>query len=73
MSWKFFSGNTSAAVTQGELTQLAEKCHDKLAQLKTAFNPDIVFQKECMKADCTDVERCVALFHILQRRGCFKT
>ena len=71
---KFFSGDTSAAVTPEELTQLAEKCHDKLAELKTAFKPDISsFQRECEKADCTEVERCVALFHILQRRGRFKT
>ena len=72
--WKFFIGETSAPVIPEELTQLAGKCHDKLADLKTAFKPDInSFQRECMKADCTEVERCVALFHILQRRGRFKT
>ena len=72
--WKFFSGDPSAAVTPEELTQLAEKYYDKLAELKTAFKPDISsFQRECEKADCTEVERCVALFHILQRRGRFKT
>ena len=71
---RFFSGDTSIAVTPEELTQLAEKCHDKLAELKTAFKPNIgSFQRECEKADCTEVERCVALFHILQRRGRFKT
>ena len=71
---KFFSGNTSLAVTSEELTQVAVKCHEKLADLNTAFKPDVVyFQKECVKADCTEVERCVALFHILQRRGRFKT
>ena len=70
---KFFSGNTSVAITPEELTQLAEKCYDKLAELNTAFKPDISsFQEECVKAD-TEVERCVALFHILQRRGRFKT
>ena len=72
--WKFFSGNTSTAVTPEELTQVAVKCHKKLAELNTAFQPDVVsFQRECEKADCTEVERCVALFHILQRRGRFKT
>ena len=71
---KFFSGDTSAAITPEELTQLAEKCHCNLAELKTAFKPDISsFQRECVKADCTEVERCVALFYILQRRGRFKT
>ena len=71
--WKFFSGDTSAAVTPEELTQLAEKCHDKLAELNVAFKPDISsFQRDCEKADCTEVERCVALFHILQRRGQFE-
>ena len=71
---KFFNGDTSAAVTPEELTQIAVKCHEKLVELNTAFKPDVVyFEKECVKADCTDVERCVALFHILQRRGCFKT
>ena len=55
---KFFSGDTSVAVTPEELTQLAEKCHYKLAELKTAFKPDIgSFQRECVKADCTEVER----------------
>ena len=72
--WKLFSVDTSVTVTPEELTQLAEKCHDKLAELKTAFKPDISsFQEECVKADCTEVKRCVALFHILQRRGRFKT
>ena len=67
---KFFSGGTSLAVTPKDLTRIAEKCHDKLAGLKTAFKPDISsFQRDCVKADCTEVERCVALFHILQRRG----
>ena len=71
---KFFSGDTSVAITPEELTQIAEKCRDKLAELKTAFKPDISsFQRECEKADCTEIERCVALFHILQRRGRFKT
>ena len=71
---KFFSGDTSVAVTQQEVTQVAEKCHDKLAELKTAFKPGVgSFQRECVKAYCTEVERCVALFHILQRRGHFKT
>ena len=72
--WKFFSGDTSAVVTSEELKQLAGECHDKLAELKTAFKPDVgSFQRECEKAECTEVERCVALFHILQRRGRFKT
>ena len=71
---KFFSGDTSVAITSEELTQIAVKCHKKLAELNTAFKPDVVsFQKECEKTDCTEVERCVALFHILQRRGRFKT
>ena len=44
---KFFSGNTSVAVTPEEL---AEKCHDKLTELKTAFKPDISsFQEERVK------------------------
>ena len=70
---KFFSGDSSVAVTPEELTQLAEKCYEKLEELKTAFKPDISsFQEECVKAD-TEVKRCVTLFHILQRRGRFKT
>ena len=71
---KFFSGDTSLAVTPEDLARLAEKCHDKLLELKTAFKPDISsFQRDCvLKADCTEVEKCVALFHILQRRG-FRT
>ena len=74
--WKFFSGDTSVAVTPGELTQLAEKCHDKLTELNTAFKPDVSsFQRDCEKAEHTKVaiERCVALFQILQRRGRFKS
>ena len=57
----FFSGDTSLAVTPEDLTRLAEKCHDKLAELKTAFSPDITsFQRDCvLKADRTEVERCV--------------
>ena len=72
--WKFFNGDTSLEVTPEELSQLAKKCYDKLAELKTAFKPDVgSFQRDCMRADCTEVGRCVALFHILQRRGRFKT
>ena len=72
--WKFFRGDKTVAVTPEELMQLAEKCHDQLAEFKTAFKPDISsFQRDCEKADCTEVERCIALFHILQRRGRFKT
>ena len=49
---KFFSGDTSAAITSQELTQIAVKCHEKLAELNTAFKPDVVsFQEECVKAD----------------------
>ena len=51
--WKFFSGDTSDAVTPEELIRLTEKCHDKLAEFKTAFKPDISsFQRDCEKADC---------------------
>ena len=71
---KFFSGDTSVAVTSEELKQISVNCHKNLAELNTAFKPDVVsFQRECMKADCTEVERCYVLFHILQRRGRFKT
>ena len=69
LTWMFFSGDTSVPVTPEELTQLAEKCHDKLAGLKTAFKPDISsLQRECVKADCTEAERCVALFHSPEER-----
>ena len=69
--WKFFSGDTSLAVTPEELTQLAVKCRDKLAELNTAFqSDDNFFQTDCEKGE---VGKCVALFHILQRRGRFKT
>ena len=34
MSWKFFSGDSSAPIKPEELTQLAEKCHDKLARVE---------------------------------------
>ena len=71
---KFFSGDTSVAVTSEELTKIAVKCHKNLVELNTAFKPDVVsFQRKCKNTDCTEVERCVALFHILQRRGHFKT
>ena len=53
------------------LFQIAGKCFDKLDDFKKALQPNpVVFQRECVKPDCTEVDRCVALFQIVQRRGC---
>ena len=71
MILKFFSGDTSLPVTSKELTQLAEKCYDKLAELNTAFKPDISsFQIECEKSDCIyrGREMCFTVSHPPEER-----
>ena len=53
------------------LFQIASKCFDRLDDFKKALQPHpVAFQRECVKPDCTEVDRCVALFQIIQRRGC---
>ena len=70
---KFFVGDTSLAVTAGDMTRLEVKCRNMLTELKKAFEPHIsAFQMECARAECTEAESCNTLFHILQKRG-FKT
>ena len=69
----FFSGDTSLAVTPDDIIRLDIKCHSMLTELKKAFKHDIrAFQMECAGAECTEIESCNTLFHILQRSG-FKT
>ena len=58
-------------VSQLNLFQIANKCFNKLNDFKKALQPnEIAFQRECVKPDCTEVDRCVAMFQIIQRRGC---
>ena len=70
---KFFVGDTSLPVTPKDIKQLEIECRNMLTELKRAFEKDIgAFRMECAGAECTEVESCNTLFHILQRRG-FKT
>ena len=50
---------------------MAKICYEKLDDFKKALKPDqFAFQRECVKPDCTEVDKFVALLQILQRRGC---
>ena len=71
---KFFVGDTSLALKPDDITHLEIQCRNMLTELKKAFKNDIRdFQRDCAGAsECTEVESCNTLFHILQRRG-FKT
>ena len=70
---KFFVGDTSLALKPDDITQLEIQCCNMLMELKKAFKQDIkAFRKDCAGAECTEVESCKTLFHILHRRG-FKT
>ena len=70
---RLFSGDTSLAVTPDDITHLDMQCCNILTELKKVFKHDIrAFQMACVGAECTNVENCKALLHILQRRG-FKT
>ena len=67
---KFFVGDTSLTVTPDNMTRLEIKYENVLKELKQAFKHDIrAFQMECAGAECTEVESCNRLFHILERRG----
>ena len=58
-------------IPQANIYQMAKICFKKLDEFMEALQPDpFTFQRECVKPDCTEVDRCVALFQIIQRRGC---
>ena len=53
------------------LHQIAKKCNKKLHEFEQALQPDpSAFQVECVKPNCTDVDRFARLLLIVQRRGC---
>ena len=53
------------------LHQIAKKCNKKLHEFEQALQPDpSAFQEECVKPNCTDVDRFAHLLLIVQRRGC---
>ena len=53
------------------LHQIAKKCNKKLHEFEQALQPDpSAFQEECVKPNCTDVDRFARLLLIVQRRGC---
>ena len=53
------------------LYQIAKKCNKKLCEFEQALQPDpSAFQEECVKPNCTDVNRFAHLLLIVQRRGC---
>ena len=59
------------SLTKPNFIKMAIICHEKLDDLKKALKPNpTAFQRECVKPDSTEVDRCVALFQIIQRRGC---
>ena len=67
----FTPGQRIMSPTKPNFIMMAKRCYEKLDDFKKALNPDqFAFQRECVKPDCTEVDRCVALFHIIQRRGC---
>ena len=67
----FKPGQRIMSPTKPNFIVMAKRCYEKLDDFKKALNPDpFAFQRECVKPDCTEVDRCVALFQIIQRRGC---
>ena len=67
----FTPGQRIISPTKPNFIMMAKRCYEKLDDFKKALNPDpFAFQRECVKPDCTEVDRCVALFQIIQRRGC---
>ena len=58
-------------ILRHNMYQIANKCYKMLDDFMEALQPNpTAFQRECVKPDCTEVDRCVALFQIIQRRGC---
>ena len=58
-------------ISRHNMFQIANKCYKMLDDFKEALQPNpTAFQRECVKPDCTEVDRCVSLFQIIQRRGC---
>ena len=58
-------------ISRHNMFQIANKCYKMLDGFLEALQPNpTAFQRECVKPDCTEVDRCVSLFQIIQRRGC---
>ena len=58
-------------ISRDNMSQIAKKSYKMLDNFMEALQPNpTAFQGECVKPDCTEVDRCVALFQIIQRRGC---
>ena len=67
----FTTDRRDISPTKPILIQMANVCYEKLDYFRKALKPNpFAFQRECVKPDCTEVDKFVALLQILQRRGC---
>ena len=67
----FFPDQSMEELLWKNLHQIAKKCNKKLCEFEQALQPDpSAFQEECVKPNCTDVDRFAHLLLIVQRRGC---
>ena len=69
----FFSADQSmnTEISSKGLEQIAKKCYENLNNFKKALQTDpIEYEEECSRTGDSQVKRCVAVFRVLQRRGC---
>ena len=69
----FFSADQSMStvISSKYVEQIAKVCYVNLNNFKRALRTDpIEYEEECSRTGDSQVKRCVAMFRVLQRRGC---
>ena len=68
----FFSAcGSDITIEDADLDRIAEKCYCNLEGFVAALEPNPTeYSKKCREVGEGQLERCVALFQILQKRGC---
>ena len=69
----FFSADqtVNTEISYKYLKEIAKKCYENLDNFKKALQTDpIEYEEECSRTGDSQVKRSVAMFRVLQRRGC---
>ena len=71
---ELFTTNQSlihAQLAHDDIVRIAEKCYKSLEDFREALKPrQRAYEEECSRTGDSQVSKCIALFKILQRRGC---
>ena len=71
---ELFTTNQSLIHSQlahDDIVRIAERCYKSLEYFREALKPrQRAYEEECSRTGDSQVSRCIALFQVLQRRGC---